>query len=61
MLHTSYVGTVNGSDAEGDSLSYGGSTITSAGGTVVVLGNGYTYTPLGTAAQRWFGFVRRHG
>jgi len=49
VLHTSYVGTVNGSDAEGDSLSYGGSTITSAGGTVVVLGNGYTYTPLGTA------------
>ncbi len=51
VLHTSYVGSVNGSDADNDSLSYGGSTITSAGGTVVVLGNTYTYTPLGSA---WF-------
>ena len=50
-LHTSYTGTVNGADADGDSLSYGGSTITSAGGTVVVLGNTYTYTPFGLA---WF-------
>ncbi len=51
ILRTSYAGTVNGADADGDSLSYGGSTITSSGGTVVVLGNTYTYTPLGTA---WF-------
>ena len=50
-LRTSYTGTVNGADADSDSLSYGGSTITSKGGTVLVLGNTYTYTPFGSA---WF-------
>ena len=45
-----------GADAEGDSLSYGGSTITSSGGTaVVVLGNTY-HAPFGSAWIQRFGF-----
>ena len=42
-------GSASGTDAEGDSLTYGGSTTTSKGTVVVAAGGTFTYTPNSTA------------
>lgn len=42
-------GSISGADADGDSLTYGGSTTTSKGTVVVAAGGTFTYTPNSTA------------